>query len=83
MSPRPTTLIPTEVVGSLPRPTSLQKAFEDYDAGKIDREALIEEQDKAAKDSVERMEKTGEPLVTDGEQRLSSFATYPIVDTLG
>ena len=26
---------------------------------------------------------TGETLVTDGEQRASSFATYPIIDTLG
>ncbi|KAI9843112.1 MAG: hypothetical protein M1830_007726, partial [Pleopsidium flavum] len=29
------------------------------------------------------MEKTGSALVTDGEQRASSFATYPITDTLG
>ena len=29
------------------------------------------------------MEETGEILVTDGEQRISSFATYPIIDTLG
>jgi hypothetical protein len=28
-------------------------------------------------------EETGENLVTDGEQRISSFATYPIIDTLG
>lgn len=76
-------IIPTEVVGSLPRPKSLQEAFANYDAGKIDHDALIKEQDKAAKDSVQRMEETGEPLVTDGEQRVSSFATYPIIDTLG
>ena len=76
-------LIPTEVVGSLPRPMSLQEAFANYDAGKIGHDALIKEQDKAAKDSVQRMEETGEPLVTDGEQRVSSFATYPIIDTLG
>ena len=75
--------IPTEVVGSLPRPTYLQEAFANYDAGKIDRDALIKAQDKAAKDSVQKMEGTGEPLVTDGEQRASSFATYPIIDTLG
>ena len=76
-------LIPTEVVGSLPRPKALQDAFAQYDAGKIDRDALVAEQDKAAKDSVLRMEQTGEVLVTDGEQRISSFATYPIIDTLG
>ena len=42
-------LIPTEVVGSLSRPQELQDAFQDYDAGKIDRDALIAAQDKAAK----------------------------------
>ena len=30
-----------------------------------------------------QMAQTGETLVTDGEQRASSFATYPIIDTLG
>ena len=40
-------------------------------------------QDAAAEDSVTRMAQTGETLVTDGEQRASSFATYPIIDTLG
>ena len=29
------------------------------------------------------MAETGEHLLTDGEQRASSFATYPIIDTLG
>ena len=29
------------------------------------------------------MEATGAPIVSDGEQRASSFATYPITDTLG
>ncbi|KKP02362.1 hypothetical protein THAR02_05562 [Trichoderma harzianum] len=72
--------IPTEVVGSLPRPTYLQQAFADYDAGKITHDALVAAQDKAAKDSVERMEAAGETYVTDGEQRASSFATYPIVE---
>ncbi|MEO7503521.1 MAG: 5-methyltetrahydropteroyltriglutamate--homocysteine methyltransferase, partial [Gemmatimonadaceae bacterium] len=73
--------IPTENVGSLPRPTTLQAAIADYDAGKITREALTREQDAAARDSVERMEATGAPIVSDGEQRVSSFATYPLADT--
>lgn len=74
--------IPTENVGSLPRPTTLQAAIADYDAGKITREELTREQDAAARDSVERMEATGAPIVSDGEQRVSSFATYPLADTL-
>jgi methionine synthase II (cobalamin-independent) len=75
--------IPTEPVGSLPRPAKLQAALADYDAGKISREQLTIEQDAACLDSIRRMEATGSPIVSDGEQRASSFATYPIVDTLG
>jgi methionine synthase II (cobalamin-independent) len=75
--------IPTENVGSLPRPAKLQAALADYDAGKITREQLRREQDDACGDSIERMEATGSPTVSDGEQRASSFATYPITDTLG
>ncbi len=74
--------IPTENVGSLPRPTRLQAAIADYDAGKISHEQLGEEQDAACRDSIERMEATGSPIVSDGEQRASSFATYPLTDTL-
>ena len=75
--------IPTEVVGSLPRPQYLQGAYANYDAGTIDKDALVTAQDRAAEDSVKRMAQTGETLLTDGEQRTSSFATYPIIDTLG
>ena len=74
--------IPTELVGSLPRPMKLQEAYADYDDGKITFEQLQAEQDAAAEDSIKRLEATGEPIVTDGEQRESSFATYPITDTL-
>ena len=74
--------IPTEPVGSLPRPAKLQAAFADYDAGKISHEQLAREQDAACLDSIKRMEATGAPIVSDGEQRWSSFATYPLTDTL-
>ncbi len=74
--------IPTENVGSLPRPTRLQEAFAAYDAGTASFEDLAAEQDAACRDSIERMEATGAPIVSDGEQRASSFATYPITDTL-
>jgi len=74
--------IPTELVGSLPRPMKLQEAFQAYDDGTISHDDLVAEQDKAAEDSIKRLEETGEPIVTDGEQRESSFATYPITDTL-
>src|SRR4051812_22354973 len=74
--------IPTELVGSLPRPEKLQNAYQDLDDGKITFEDLQALQDEAAEDSIKRLEATGEPIVTDGEQRESSFATYSITDTL-
>ena len=73
-NPRTHTGIPTEPVGSLPRPTTLQHAYRDYDAGRIKIEQLEAEQEAAAKDSIQRMEATGAPIVSDGEQRWSSFA---------
>src|ERR1700683_5311445 len=80
--PRTATGIPTEPVGSLPRPSWLQRAYAQYDAGEITRDQLEAEQDKAVKDSIEHLEETGEPIISDGEQRWSSFATYAITDTL-
>jgi methionine synthase II (cobalamin-independent) len=74
--------IATELVGSLPRPMKLQEAYADYDEGKISFEQLQTAQDEAAEDSIKRLEATGEPYVTDGEQRESSFATYNLTDTL-
>ena len=80
--PRTLTGIPTEPVGSLPRPMKLQQAYADYDAGRIKLAALEAEQEEAARDSIKRMEATGAPIISDGEQRWSSFATYPVTDTL-
>ena len=74
--------IPTEPVGSLPRPAKLQAAIAAYDGGKITKDQLTQEQDAACLDSIKRMEATGSPIVSDGEQRVSSFATYPLADTL-
>ncbi len=81
--PRAETGVPVESVGSLPRPSSLQAAYAAYDAGDIDKAALEAEQDAAVRDSITKLEATGSPIISDGEQRWSSFATYPITDTLG
>ncbi len=80
--PRTATGIPTEPVGSLPRPGRLQQAYAQYDAGEINRKQLESEQDMAVRDSIEHLEATGAPIISDGEQRWSSFATYAIADTL-
>jgi methionine synthase II (cobalamin-independent) len=65
--PRTATGIPTEPVGSLPRPTRLQDAYAKYDAGEIPRDQLEAEQDTAVRDSITRAELTGEPIISDGE----------------
>jgi methionine synthase II (cobalamin-independent) len=80
--PRTSTGIPTEPVGSLPRPGKLQAAYAAYDAGSIAKEELEAQQDAAVRDSIERGEATGAPIISDGEQRWSSFATYALTDTL-
>ena len=79
---RSETGIPTQPVGSLPRPAKLQAAYAEYDAGRISKQDLEAEQEEAVKDSISRFEATGSPIVADGEQWWSSFATYPVTDTL-
>jgi methionine synthase II (cobalamin-independent) len=59
-----------------------REAYARYDAGDITRDQLDAEQDKAVRDSIEHLEATGAPIISDGEQRWSSFATYAITDTL-
>ncbi|KAG0129501.1 hypothetical protein HOY82DRAFT_505666 [Tuber indicum] len=75
--------IPVENVGSLPRPQELQMMLTAYDNGETTYDQLVRAQDEACKDSIARMETVGQTSVTDGEQRASSFATYPLLDTLG
>ena len=80
--PRTDTGIPTEPVGSLPRSSALQAAYAAFDAGTLDAAQLEREQDMACRDSIQRLEATGSPIISDGEQRISSFATYPLAGTL-
>src|ERR1700728_3258814 len=61
---------------------TLQQAYADYDEAKTSSDELQSAKDTAAEDSIRRLEATGEPIVTDGEQRESSFATYNLTDTL-
>ena len=74
--------IPTENVGSIPRTSRLQAKLGDYDAGRISYDDLVRAQDEACLDVIRRMEQTGAPVISDGEQRESSFATYGLADTL-
>ena len=70
--------IPTEPIGSIPRPAELIQGMQDFAAGKIPQVALDELVDGALEDTIRRFEATGSPVITDGEQTKPSFATYPI-----
>jgi 5-methyltetrahydropteroyltriglutamate--homocysteine methyltransferase len=68
----------TEPIGSIPRPKALQDGMQAAAAGRISPEALDAMFDDAVRDTLRRFEATGSPVVTDGEQRKPSFATYPV-----
>lgn len=70
--------IPTEPIGSIPRPHALIEGIHAFNAGRIPPKELEELYDAAIRDTVQRFEATGSPVITDGEQTKPSFATYPI-----
>ena len=70
--------LPTEPIGSVPRPRALQEAMAAHASGQLDAQALDALFDEAVADTVRRFEATGSPIVTDGEQTKPSFATYPL-----
>lgn len=70
--------IPTEQIGSLPRPISLIRAIADFHSGRITQSALDAACADALRDTITRLEKTGSPIISDGEQTKPSFATYPL-----
>jgi 5-methyltetrahydropteroyltriglutamate--homocysteine methyltransferase len=67
-------IIPTEPIGSIPRPVALIDAIKT--TGSTDP-ALDPLFDAAIRDTIERFEATGSPVITDGEQRkYHNFGTY-------
>lgn len=66
--------IPTEPIGSIPRPPALIEALTKMDGTDPALEPLYEE---AMRNTIERFEATGSPVITDGEQRkYHNFWTY-------
>jgi 5-methyltetrahydropteroyltriglutamate--homocysteine methyltransferase len=66
--------LPTEPIGSIPRPLRLLDALERVDGADPSLDPLYEE---AVRDTVRCFEATGSPVVTDGEQRkFHNFWTY-------
>jgi len=66
--------LPTEPIGSIPRPDELIDAL----AGKPNSAPFNVLYEKAIDDTLTEFVKTGSPVITDGEQTKSSFATYPL-----
>jgi 5-methyltetrahydropteroyltriglutamate--homocysteine methyltransferase len=68
--------IPTEPIGSIPRPLELIEAAAKGDAEDPALDRLYEE---AIRDTIEKFEATGSPVITDGEQRkYQNFWTYSV-----
>jgi 5-methyltetrahydropteroyltriglutamate--homocysteine methyltransferase len=70
--------IPTEPIGSIPRPPELIHAVKESQQGRVSQQELDELYRLALVDTIQRFEATGSPVITDGEQTKPSFATYPI-----
>jgi 5-methyltetrahydropteroyltriglutamate--homocysteine methyltransferase len=68
--------IPTEPIGSIPRPIPLIEAVA---AGTILDPCGDPDYEQAVRDTIERFEATGSPVITDGEQRkFHNFWTYSV-----
>jgi methionine synthase II (cobalamin-independent) len=70
--------LPTEPIGSIPRPRELLDGLEAFGSGNLSRQDLDALYDAAVRDTIGSLEDVGSPVVTDGEQRKPSFVTYPI-----
>jgi methionine synthase II (cobalamin-independent) len=70
--------IPTEPIGSIPRPDYLLAAMTRHGDGALDDAGLAQAVERAVAETVAAMEATGSPVITDGEQAKPSFATYAI-----
>ncbi len=69
-------MIPTEPIGSIPRPLRLIEALATGDGTDPNLDTLYEE---AVCDTIKRFEATGSPVITDGEQRkYHNFWTYAV-----
>jgi 5-methyltetrahydropteroyltriglutamate--homocysteine methyltransferase len=57
--------IPTEPIGSIPRPATLLEGMRDLASGRISQDAWRTLCDQAVRDTIERFEATGSPVITD------------------
>ncbi|CAF5004120.1 unnamed protein product, partial [Rotaria magnacalcarata] len=65
------------LIGSLPRTTALLEGQLAYKAGHISQTQFDRLQDKAVRQTLLELEKTGPGQITDGEQAKPNFLVYP------
>ncbi len=70
--------IPTEPVGSIPRPPELIDAVAGHAVGRVSKGEVVGLYQAAVRDTIRRFEETGSPVITDGEQSKPSFVSYPL-----
>src|SRR2546429_2282461 len=70
--------IPPEPIGSIPSPPELVEAMRQLASGRISSDRVRPLYEQAIRDTIQRFEATGSPVITDGEQSKPSFVTYPI-----
>lgn len=75
--------IPTEPIGSIPRPAALQTALAAHAQGRTSDAELAALQDQATADTLSKLEQLGCAVLVDGEQSKPSFVTYPIAGLPG
>ncbi len=70
--------IPTEPIGSIPRPAYLLEAMAACARNEISQAELDIQYERATRETMEALENTGSPVLSDGEQSKPSFVTYPL-----
>lgn len=70
--------IPTEPIGSIPRPPLLIEGMQAAAEGRIGGGELEALYANAVRETIASFEATGSPVISDGEQRKPSFVTYPV-----
>ncbi|TQV71314.1 cobalamin-independent methionine synthase II family protein [Denitrobaculum tricleocarpae] len=70
--------IPTEAIGSVPRPAYLLEAMQKHADGALDDAGFAAVTERAVAETLKEMEATGSQIITDGEQSKPSFISYPL-----
>src|SRR3989442_331984 len=71
-------MLPTEPIGSIPRPAALIDGVRGFAAGRVSQPELDALYESAVKATFRLLKATGPRFMTEGEQPKHSSATYPI-----